>query len=156
MKKGIFHQIQRTNPIDFSSKNSEDIIRKSLEELYIKSKDPVERRITIWTGQEGYYTFNWILMFGDTIKSKIYHHTFKRLKGFIYISLFKKHGPLKVKIKSGTFSFYRGTQLFHEIKDVNNQWESDSDALINPKKTFRGIDRVNAFIDKLKKEENAK
>jgi hypothetical protein len=148
--KGIYQQIkENSNVIPYSGTLTLEVLQKALSDICYKPSQ--ERKFILYTGEGGYYIYHWMMLFGDTIKEKIFHHHFKRLEGFMYISLFKKHSPFKIKIKDGRFDFYKGTILIHTIEGVRNQWEQ-SDALSYPFEVKNKMDLVNNYVQQLKKE----
>ena len=128
-----------------------NINREDLKKLVNKvfSKPSVTREIVLYTGAEGKWAFDWILLFGDMLEDKYYRHNFKRVKIF-YFSLFKKSGEYKLKVSNSTFEFFKGTVLIHTIKNVTNLWVSNSGD-INSKETKLKIKEVNDYIKYLEK-----
>lgn len=142
LHKGILHQLSSKPPID-STITKESLIDTITKVFRDSGKN--RRNITVWTGLLGYYNFNWVMLFGDTIKRKHFHHEFKKVK-IIYVSLFKKHGPYKVRVKDNTFYFYKGTVLLRTIENVRNGYEY-GDALSHINETKAGMNQVNSYID---------
>lgn len=123
-----------------------DHIKKAVDHVFkgAQTSNPC-RQIKMYTGFLGMWRFNWVLIYGDTIKCD-YH--IKDLKKGIYFSLFKKSSNFKLLVKNTKFTFYKGTEVLFIIDDVINQWEPIGD-MNSPKVTLR-IDLVNKYIKGLK------
>lgn len=79
-----------------------------------------ERTIKLYTGVNGMWNFNWIVLYGSSLDCTFYLNQFKKVKSFKYLSLFERNGKYKLKVFGSTFEFYKGTKLIKTIEGVTN------------------------------------